>query len=169
VRQGLDAAVRPPQRDPARGREQHAVERLDAGPAHLVYGDRAVDVLAQELLRAHEVELEILLDDAGACRIGERLEGDGGGIDQRRDIREAHGVAPARELELPLVPHHGIAGQRLPAVAMAVELGCDGARPRVAVDGERVAGPGDCWQRRQRRRYRERRERFHVGTHCVSP
>jgi hypothetical protein len=98
VRQRLDAPVRAPQRDPARGREQHAVERLDAAAAHLIHADRAVDVLLQQLLRVHQIELEILLDDAGTRSVGQRFERHSGGIDQGGDVGEAQRVAAAHQL-----------------------------------------------------------------------
>jgi hypothetical protein len=102
--------------------------------------DRPIEVAQQQLGGAHEVELEILLEDARA-RILRHGEGHGRRIDERGDITEAQGRAPRLDADVAIDAHHrvaghgGGAGHRL-ARQRPVVLGGDRAGPLRAVDGD---------------------------------
>src|SRR5882757_1413785 len=78
-------------------------------PHRAFHHDRLVDVLEQQFVRADEIELEILLQYTRA-RLAERHEGDGGGIDEPRDVSELQSRATAVELDVPLMPYEGVPG-----------------------------------------------------------
>jgi hypothetical protein len=122
--------------------DQRPVDLLDAVPALLLDADVPVDVARQQLLLAHEVELEILLQHLRALGIGERKELHRRRVDERRDVGELDRASPVRDLQLALeadqrktreLARHRRAhpGQR------AIPLGRNAARLRRAVNRER--------------------------------
>ena len=119
------------QHHPSGRREQRAGKAVYLVAAGLLDGDLAVDELAQQLVGADQIELEVLLHHARAAGIRQRLEGNGRGIDQPGDVRETHIVAPALELDRAFVTHHGVAGD-LVALLPAVTVELRGIPLRVA-------------------------------------
>lgn len=87
---------------PLRG-EELAGEALDLLAEHLDHGDGLSQVALEQLLAGDEVVLVVLLEDAGACWIGQRGEGDGGGIEPASDVTETKLLAAARELQAAFV------------------------------------------------------------------
>ncbi len=161
--QRMDLAVGAADHEPVVRRDQRAVDELHAVAALLLDADVPVDVAREQLVLAHEVELEVLLQHLGAFGIREREELHGRRVDQRRDVRELDGAAPARDRKFPVDAHQREAGQlvrhrRAHAGQRPVPLGRNAAGLRGAVNRERSLGLGRGGAEREQDSGREQAE-----------
>ncbi len=143
--QRMDLAVRAADHEPVVRRHQRPVDLLDPVAALLLDADVPVDVAREQLLLAHEVELEVLLQHFRALGIGQREELHRRRVDERRDVGELDRSAPARDLQLALEAHQRearelIRHRRAHPGQRAIPLGRNAARLRRAVNRERSTG-----------------------------
>ncbi len=109
VAQRGERAVTAAQHEAIHRRQQRAADGAGAAGQVALDGQRPVDVFQQQLVGAHQVELEVLLQHARG-RVGERGEGHRGRIDQRRHIGEAQLRTAGAQLHVALGAHQRIAG-----------------------------------------------------------
>ena len=130
--------------DGAGGGEQLGLQIRAVG---VVEPHHAADVLLHELAAREQVELVVLLEDAQARGIGQRLEMHGGRIDLRRHVRELGLVPSRRQPRLAHVLHE-------PEVAVVDRH--HHVRLHVAADGDLRRLRPRCERYRQRQHHRHR-------------
>jgi hypothetical protein len=138
----MDLPVRAADDETVVRRNERTLDELHAVAALLLDAQVAIDVAREQLVLAHEVELEILLEHLRAFRVGEREELHGRRVDERGDILELDGAATARDCELAIEPDEREARQlvrhrRAHPGQRPIPLGGNAARLRGAVNRER--------------------------------